>query len=85
MVGEFFLKLIKRAKEMAKALKAKFLALTHKLMPAVLVMKFLTPSISSETGNALNVGKRYRLTSGHAPIFSLFTFFGNRQTPVSGV
>jgi hypothetical protein len=29
--------------------------------------------------NALNAGKRYRLTSGHAPIFSLFTFFGNRQ------
>ena len=78
MVGEFFLKLIKRAKEMAKALKAKFIALTNKLMPAVLVNKFLTPSISSETGNALNVGKRYRLTSGHAPIFSLFTFFGNR-------
>ena len=78
MVGEFFLKLIKRAKEMAKALKAKFIALTHKLMPAVLVKNFLTPSISSETGNALNVGKRYRLTSGHAPIFSLFTFFGNR-------
>jgi len=52
--------------------------LTNKLMPAVLVKKFLTPSISSETGNALNVGKRYRLTSGHAPIFSLFTFFGNR-------
>jgi hypothetical protein len=27
----------------------------------------------------LNAGKRYRLTSGHAPIFSLHTFFGNRQ------
>jgi hypothetical protein len=27
----------------------------------------------------LNAGKRYRLTSGHAPVFSLYTFFGNRQ------
>jgi len=79
MVGEFFIKLISRAKEMAKALKAKFIALTHKLMPAVFAKKFLTPSLSSEHGNALNAGKRYRLTSGHAPIFSLFTFFGNRQ------
>ena len=85
MVGEFFIKLITRAKEVAKALKAKFNALTHKLMHTVPVKKSLTPSISSETGNVLNVGKRYRLTSGHAPIFSLFTFFGNRQTPVSGV
>lgn len=33
----------------------------------------------SESGNVFNVGKRYRLTSGHAPIFSLFTYFGNRQ------
>jgi len=79
MVGEFFIKLISRAKEMAKALKAKFIALTQKLIPAVFAKKFLTPSISSENGNAMNAGKRYRLTSGHAPIFSLFTFFGNRQ------
>ena len=79
MVGEFFIKLISRAKEMAKALKAKFIALTHKLMPAVFAQKFLTPSISSEMGNAMKMGKRYRLTSDHSPIFSLFTFFSNRQ------
>ena len=78
MVGEFFIKLLTRAKEVAKALKAKFNALTNKLMPVVPVKKFLTPSISSETGNAMKMGKRYRLTSGHAPIFSLYTFFGNR-------
>jgi predicted transcriptional regulator len=78
MVGEFFIKLLTRAKEVANALKAKFNALTNKLMPAVPVKKSLTPSISSETGNAMKMGKRYRLTSGHAPIFSLYTFFGNR-------
>jgi hypothetical protein len=27
----------------------------------------------------LNAGKRYRLTSGHTPVFSLYTFFSNRQ------
>jgi hypothetical protein len=35
--------------------------------------------IPSETGNVFQVGKRYRLTSDHAQIFSLFTYFGNRQ------
>jgi predicted transcriptional regulator len=78
MVGEFFIKLITRAKEVAKALKAKFNALTNMLMPVVPVKKSLTPSISSETGNAMKMGKRYRLTSDHSPIFSLYTFFGNR-------
>jgi hypothetical protein len=33
--------------------------------------------IASESGNVFHMGKRYRLTSGHAPIFSLFTYFGN--------
>jgi predicted transcriptional regulator len=78
MVGEFFIKLLTRAKEVAKALKAKFNALTNKLIPAVPVKKSQTPSISSETGNAMKMGKRYRLTSDHSPIFSLYTFFGNR-------
>jgi hypothetical protein len=78
MVGEFFRKLLSRAKEVAKVLKSKFIALTNKLMPAIPVKKFLIPSISSQTGNAMKVGKRYRLTSGHAPIFSLYTFFSDR-------
>ena len=78
MVGEFFKKLLSRAKEVAKVLKSKFIALTNKLMPAVPVKKFLIPSISSETGNAMKMGKRYRLTSDHAPIFSLYTFFSDR-------
>jgi hypothetical protein len=78
MVGEFFIKLLTRAKEVAKTLKAKFIALTNKLAPAVPVKKFLTSNITSETGNAMKMGKRYRLTSDHSPIFSLYTFFGNR-------
>jgi hypothetical protein len=30
-------------------------------------------------GNVLDMGKRYRKTSGHAPLFSLFTFFKNSK------
>jgi hypothetical protein len=78
MVGEFFKKLLSRAKEVAKVLKSKLIALTNKLMPEIPVKKFLIPSISSQTGNAMKVGKRYRQTSGHAPIFSLYTFFSDR-------
>jgi hypothetical protein len=85
MIGEFFRKLITRAKEVAKALKAKFIALTNKLVPAVPVTKFLIPCISSEICIAMKMSKRYRRTSDHSPIFSLFTFFSNCQTPVSGV
>jgi hypothetical protein len=78
MIREFFRKLVTRAKEVAKVLKAKFIALTNKLMPVVPVKKFLIPGISSETGNAMKMGKRYRLTSDHSPVFSLYTFFGDR-------
>jgi len=78
MIREFFKKLVIRAKEVAKVLKAKFNALTNKLMPVVPVKKFLVPGISSEMGNAMKMGKRYRLTSDHSPVFSLYTFFGDR-------
>jgi hypothetical protein len=78
MIREFFSELVTRAKEVAKVLKAKFIALTNKLMPVVPGKKFLVPGISSEMGNAMKMGKRYRLTSDHSPIFSLYTFFGDR-------
>ena len=78
MIQEFFRGLMTRAKEVATALKAKFDALTHDLMPTSPARKFLLPGISSETSNAMKSGKRYRLTSDHSPIFSLYTFFGDR-------
>jgi hypothetical protein len=34
MIREFFIKLISQAKEVAKVLKSKFIALTNKLMPS---------------------------------------------------
>jgi hypothetical protein len=85
MIREFFRKLVTRAKEVARVLKAKCNALTARLTPAVPVKKFLVPGISSEMGNAMKMGKRYRLTSDHSPIFSLYTFFGDRQAPLTGV
>ena len=78
MIQEFFRGLMTRAKEVATALKAKFDALFHDLMPTSPARKFLLPGISSETNNAMKSGKRYRLTSDHSPIFSLYTFFGDR-------
>jgi len=75
---EFFIKLVKRAKEVALALKARFVALKGKVLSAVPVRKFPVPGISSETHNAMNVGKRHRLTQDHSPVFSLFTFFPDR-------
>jgi hypothetical protein len=79
MAREFFIKLVTRAKEVATAIKEKFVSLAHKLRPAVPAEKFLLPVLSPETNNAMNMGKRYRLTSDHSPVFSLFTFFSDRQ------
>jgi len=81
MIPELIAQLRTRAKEAKKAMKAKFIAIRY---------HFITPSdpacrpapvliVPSGSGNALDVGKLYRLTSGHSPIFSLFTFFGDRQ------
>ncbi len=79
MIGDFFRKLISRAKMVAKALKAKVVALTHKFMLTVPVEKYLIPCMSSEICSAMNTGKRYRLTSDHSTVFSLFTFFPDNQ------
>jgi hypothetical protein len=78
MIKEFFRKLVMRAKEVAKVIRAEFDALTDKLLPTAPVKIFLVPAIPSETGNAMRMAKRYRLTSDHSPIFSLYTFFGDR-------
>jgi hypothetical protein len=36
-------------------------------------------SFASLTGCSMNTGQWSQLTQSHAPIFSLFTFFGDRQ------
>lgn len=78
MIREFFRELVTRAKEVARVLRAEFDALANRLMPISAVKIFLVPVVSSETGNAMKMGKRYRLTSDHSPVYSLYTFFGDR-------
>ena len=64
-------------------------ALAAKWAKLTAVVRKYTPSSSAvpdanallivaSDGNVLDTGKRYRKTSGHAPLFSLFTFFANR-------
>ncbi|HZK30042.1 MAG TPA: hypothetical protein VFC43_02255 [Methanoregula sp.] len=79
MIGEFFTNLLDRAKKAAKALKAKVTALVHKLLPPVTAKKSLVPSIPLQIVQAMHISRRYRLTSDHSPIFSLYTFFPDRQ------
>jgi hypothetical protein len=42
-------------------------------------MKLTVPPLSSDIGNAMNMSRKYRRTSDHSPIFSLYTFFGDSQ------
>jgi hypothetical protein len=69
---------VKQVKEGAAALKERFAAAINTILPTSPAVACARTLIVAAEGNALNAGKRYRLTSGHAPIFSLFTFFGDR-------
>lgn len=75
---ERFKEWVQHAKETAAAIRESLTAAVRTIsltLPAVACVRAL---VVASDGNVLNAGKRYRLTSGHAPIFSLFTFFGNR-------
>jgi len=69
-----------RLKGSAHAVIAKVGTAIHPCMPSLPesagIRKLIVVTGSKDL---LNAGKRYRLTSGHAPVFSLFTFFGNRN------
>lgn len=60
-------------------LKAKFAAAAHALSPDTSTVPGEKTILAASEGNVMNTGKRYRLTSDHSPLFSLFTFFGLRQ------
>jgi len=80
MIREFIARLRSRAKEMAEALVGKIGSAIRQCAPSCPPAAGIHPLVvPAESGNALDAGKRYRLTSGHAPVFSLFTFFGSRQ------
>jgi hypothetical protein len=69
-----------RQKEIADAIIAKVGTAICPCMPSLSasagIRKLIVPT---ESQNALKAGTQYRLTSGHAPIFSLFTYFGLRN------
>jgi hypothetical protein len=59
-------------------LRAKFAAAVRVFMPeSISAVRGAKEIVAAADGNVLDMGKRYRLTSGHAPLFSLFTFFKN--------
>ncbi|MDO9326229.1 MAG: hypothetical protein Q7T80_14860 [Methanoregula sp.] len=65
------------AKQIFAALKQKCVAAIEWFTSASSVASDAKPVPVTANGNVLDMGKRYRLRSGHAPLFSLFTFFKN--------
>ncbi|MFA4849672.1 MAG: hypothetical protein WC626_08080 [Methanoregula sp.] len=68
-----------RLHEIAQAIMAKIGAAICQCTPSFTACAgIIVLMVVTGITNALKAGKRYRLTSDHAPVFSLFTFFGNR-------
>jgi hypothetical protein len=79
MIRQIIARLKSKVTRVVRAVFAKLGAAIDSVTPSnSAVAGFLTLIVVSEAEDALDAGKRYRLTSGHAPIFSLFTFFGLR-------
>ena len=78
MIRELIERLKRWAKQTAAALKERLIAAVRTIKPTPPAVACARAIVVASDGNVLNTGKRYRLTSGHAPIFSLFTFFGDR-------
>jgi hypothetical protein len=80
MIFALFKNLISLIKSVAKSIKGKIIALArkseHEAPEKSPARKF---NIASETRCARNKGPLTRRTGGHAPIYSLFTYFGDRQ------
>jgi len=80
MLREFIARLRTKATRIVRAVIAKLGAAIRTVTPSEsAVAGVLHLIVSTETEDTMHMGKRYRKTSGHAPIFSLFTFFGLRQ------
>jgi hypothetical protein len=60
-------------------LETKFTATARVFTPADEIVADVKTVLVAADGNVLDMGKRYRKTSGHAPLFSLYTFFKNSQ------
>ena len=80
MLWEFFKNASTRIKAAAKSVKTKFLVLIGRPEPETPKRRpVIKNRFTSKAGRAMNMGQWCRLTSSHAPIFSLFTYFGDRQ------
>ncbi|OPY37773.1 MAG: hypothetical protein A4E35_01055 [Methanoregula sp. PtaU1.Bin051] len=70
---------VRHAKEAAAAINERLAAAARRIVrPATPAIACARAIVVASDGNVMNAGKRHRLTSGHAPIFTLFTFFGDR-------
>jgi hypothetical protein len=79
MIKKLVTRMSTAGKKAGESFKAAIRAGTHPCTSAVSYMVRVTEIIvPSDALNALNAGKRYRIHEVHAPIFSLFTFFGLR-------
>lgn len=79
MISELIGHLKNGAKKIVAALKEKCVAVIDWITSAPSAATYATPVLVAARGNVLDMGKRYRKTSGHAPLFSLFTFFKDSQ------
>ncbi|MDO8873423.1 MAG: hypothetical protein Q7V05_11965 [Methanoregula sp.] len=76
MFRENFARLGTRLKEIVKAVIAKIGTAIRQCMPSLPARAGIKELIEvTGSTNALKAEKRYRLTSDHSPVFSLFTFF----------
>jgi hypothetical protein len=70
MIRELIERLKTWAKKTAAALRERLTAAARSIKPTPPAVAYARALVVSSEGNVLNAGKRYRLTSGHAPIFS---------------
>lgn len=79
MISKLIEQLKIRAKEAFAALKEKCAAAIRWITSAHSVESDAKSIAVAAKGNVLDMGKRHRKTSGHAPLFSLYTFFKDSQ------
>jgi hypothetical protein len=80
MLLDFIVKVGHRIKAAATSIKTKIMVLIRRPESVALrTSQVRIHSLVSGTGCSMNKGQWCQLTSSHAPIFSLFTYFGDRQ------
>lgn len=78
MISELIGQLKTKAKRVFAALRETGAAVIRWITSTSSVATYETMVPVAADGNVLDMGQRYRKTSGHAPLFSLYTFFANR-------